>query len=577
MKHRTIGQTLWIVAWILAITTGTLPGQEARETHVATSSGQMVASVSPLATAAGLEAFRRGGNAVDAAIATALTLGVVDSYNSGIGGGCFVLVRTSDGQFHVIDGREMAPQAASRDMFLRAGQADGSLSQHGPLAVGTPGAVAAYAEAVAKFGVLAWPDLVRPAAELAERGFSVTPAMARLLRANQAWLAKFGGAHGGLLSQDGQAYRPEEIMRQPELAATYRALAEHGPDWFYRGEFAQRIDAWFRENGGLLTAADLAAYRTVPREPLVTSYRGFTVVGVPPPSSGGVHVAQMLNILETFDLAKLQAQDPALVSHVIAEAMKLAFADRAFWLGDPDFADVPFGLVNKDYARQLAQKIRLDAVLRPVEHGDPRTFDPRMFEKHTTHIATADAAGNWVALTTTVNTSFGSKVVVPGTGVVLNNQMDDFSISPGEPNAYGLIGADANAIEPGKRPLSSMSPTIIVRDGQPILTVGAAGGPKIITQVLLAIVRSLDLGYSPERAVVEPRFHHQFAPDSLFYESGLPAAQLERLTTLGHRLRAEDSGGVCQLIAFDPVTRQFVGVADPRAGGSAAGLPKMGK
>ncbi len=572
MVRRNQWSNVWIVAFVWLVVAGPVLSQEAAHSPFSTSQRNMVATVHPLATAAGLEALRRGGNAVDAAVAAALTLGVVDSYNSGIGGGCFVLIRTAGGDFHAIDGREMAPRAATADMYLREGKPDGSLSQHGPLAVGTPGAVAAYAAASERFGALKWRDLVLPAAELAERGHSVSPAMASALRANQRWLAKFGGAHGGLLKADGQPYQKDEQMRQPDLAATYRALAEQGPDWFYRGEFAERVGNWFAQHGGLLTAEDLANYHTVTREPLVSTYRDLTIVGFPPPSSGGVHVAQMLNILESFDLAAFYQQDPSAVDHVIAEAMKLAFADRAFWLGDPDFVQVPFGLVNKEYANHLAKKIRLDSVLHDVEHGDPRTFDPRDFAKHTTHIAAADAAGNWVALTTTVNTTFGSKVVVPGTGVVLNNQMDDFSISPGLPNAYGLVGAEANAIAPGKRPLSSMSPTIVLRDGRPILSVGAAGGPKIITQVLLAIVRSVDLGWSPVRAVGEPRIHHQWVPDALFFEYGFPAAQRSQLEQLGHRLQRSESGGVCQLIAFDPATQQFIGVADPRAHGSAGGL-----
>jgi gamma-glutamyltranspeptidase/glutathione hydrolase len=303
----------------------------------------------------------------------------------------------------------------------------------------------------------------------------------------------------------------------------------------------------------------------------VTTYRGRTIVGFPPPSSGGVHVAQILNILEQFDLADLHARDPGEAEHVLAEAMKLAFADRAFWLGDPAFARVPQGLADKDYARQLAAKIQLDRATPVATHGTPPEADERVFEKHTTHIAAADAAGNWVALTQTINTSYGSKVIVPGTGVVLNNEMDDFAIAPGQPNAFGLVGAEANAVAPLKRPLSSMSPTIVLEDGQPVLTIGAAGGPTIITQVVQGLVRHFDFGWPLEKALAEPRIHHQWSPDEIRAESALDKATRDALTSRGHELRAVKSMGVTQAIRYDRPSQQFLGVYDPRVAGKAGG------
>jgi gamma-glutamyltranspeptidase/glutathione hydrolase len=314
-----------------------------------------------------------------------------------------------------------------------------------------------------------------------------------------------------------------------------------------------------------MTAEDFGRYKLKLREPIVSNYRGYKIVAFPPPSSGGVHVAEMLNILEHFDL---KSSDEAARLHVIAEAMKLAFADRAYWLGDPDFVKVPRGLVDKKYAVLLASKIDRNAVTRVDSHGMPPDWQRNAFKKHTTHFSTADASGNWVACTATVNTSFGSKVVIPGTGVVMNNQMDDFSIQPGVPNFFGLIGAEANAVAPGKRPLSSMSPTIVLKDGKPIIALGAAGGPKIISQVLLELVDMLDLGMSPKDALYQPRIHHQWFPDQLMIEDRLRPELQNELVLRGHTLEKLPSMGVSQIVARTPDGRGFRGAADPRAGGS---------
>ncbi|MGE0760009.1 MAG: gamma-glutamyltransferase [Pirellulaceae bacterium] len=531
----------------------------------------MVASVHPLATRAGLAALRNGGNAVDAAVATALTLGVVDGHNSGIGGGCFILIRRPDGMFTAIDGRETAPARAHRDMYLVDGQAHGELSTIGPLAVATPGAIAAYSRALRQHGRLKLADLLLPAADIAEHGFRLDRVFAGNLQAQAQVLARFDGSRQALLKPDGSPYREGELLRLPDLAATYRALAVHGIDWFYRGEFASRVGQWMADHGGILSAQDFANYVPVDRQPLVTKYRDCQVVGFPPPSSGGVHVAQILNILEHFDLTALHSQDPAAFVHVVAEAMKLAFADRAHWLGDPAFAQVPKGLIDPAYAAELARRIDRERATPVSRHGDPPRADADYFRGHTTHIAAADAEGWWVAITATVNTSFGSKVIVPGTGVVLNNEMDDFSIQPSVPNAFGLVGAEANAIAPGKRPLSSMSPTILLRDGRPFLTVGAAGGPTIISQVVLAIVNHLDRGWPLDQAVAAPRFHHQWSPNALTIEPRLPAEVQRALAGRGHELRERDSMGVTQALTLTGTPLRFLGVHDPRVPGLAAG------
>ncbi|QDU27680.1 Gamma-glutamyltranspeptidase precursor [Anatilimnocola aggregata] len=541
-----------------------------------------VATVQPLATKAGVNALRQGGNAVDAAIAAAVTLGVVDQHNSGLGGGCFILIRQANGKLLAIDGRETAPAKASRDMYVRDGKAVPALSQTGPLAVATPGALAAYALALNKAGKLKLAEVVQPAADLAAKGFALDRNYARKLKSTADKLAQFPGSKGALLKADGTAYEEGETLKQPDLARTYQQIAKHGIDWFYRGEFAAMVEAWMKANGGILTAADFAAYQPIVREPLQTTYRDYRIIGFPPPSSGGVHVAQMLNMLEQFELADLNKQGRGALEHLLAEVMKLAFADRAYWLGDPDFANVPRGLIDKAYARELAAKIDLNKASEVKSYGRPPRATENIFakppadapiiDKHTTHIAAADAEGNWVAITATVNTTFGSKIIVPGTGLVLNNEMDDFSISPGQPNAFGLIGAEANAVQPGKRPLSSMSPTIVLRDNQPFLTVGAAGGPTIITQVLQVLVRVLDLHQPLSEAVAAPRVHHQWRPDELRVEQSLPAATVAALQDRGHKIDATAGIGVCQAVSFDPATKAFTGVHDPRVPGSAEGL-----
>jgi gamma-glutamyltranspeptidase / glutathione hydrolase len=530
----------------------------------------VVASVHPLATDAGVAAFEAGGNAIDAAVATALTLGVVDGFNSGLGGGCFILIHRADGTIVAIDGREKAGAAATRDMFIRDGEAVSELSQTGPLAVAVPGALAAYDMAIKKYGQRELKDLLLPAAKIADEGFELNKAYVNRMGSALEDLRKFAGSKAALLKRDGEPYEVGDTLKQPDLARSYRAMAEHGTDWFYRGPFAEKVAAWMADNGGILTAEDFADYEPVEREPLKTTYRDLTIIGFPPPSSGGVHVAQMLNMLEQFDLGEHYQEDPAVAYHIIAEAMKLAFADRAYWLGDSDFVDVPRGLIDKEYAKQLAAKIDVSKATEVETHGEPPLAAEDLFSKrHTTHIAAADSDGNWVAITATVNTTFGSKVIVPGTGIVLNNEMDDFSAQPGKPNAFGLVGAENNAVAPGKRPLSSMSPTIVLKGGKPIFTVGAAGGPKIITQSLLAIIRRFDFDQSLADAVGSPRIHHQWFPKQLTVERKMPEKIIKKLESLGHDIEEIGSRGVTQAAELT-ADGKLIAVHDPRVPGKAA-------
>ena len=529
----------------------------------------IVATVHPLATDAAVETFKNGGNAIDAAVAAALALGIVDGHNSGIGGGCFILIRLADGRFVAIDGRETAPAGATRDMFVRHGKADPELSLAGPLAAGVPGALAAYDYALRRYGKLPLKELLLAAAKIAEHGFPINRHYAERLAASAKELKMFAASRAAFLPE-GVAKRAGEILRLPDLAKTYHAIAENGPDWFYRGPFATATAAWMKNNGGLLTAQDFGNYHAKLREPVFSTYRGCQLVGFPPPSSGGVHVAQILNVLENFDL-KTMGPGSADFIHVVTEAMKLAFADRAYWLGDPDFARVPRSLVAKDYAAKLARQIRMDRVAVVPQHGTPEAAAEDVFQKHTTHFSTADADGNWVACTATVNTSFGCKVVIPGTGVVLNNQMDDFSAQPGATNYFGLVGAEANAIAPGKRPLSSMCPTIVLKDGKPILSVGAAGGPTIISQTVLAIINTIDFAMDPATALAQPRFHHQWKPDELIVEKGIGEDALSQLEKRGHKLKRTDTLGAAQAVGASSPGHGFLGAHDPRVEGKAAG------
>ncbi|MGI8604832.1 MAG: gamma-glutamyltransferase [Verrucomicrobiales bacterium] len=520
-----------------------------------------VATVHPLATEAAVNAMKSGGNAVDGAVAAALTLGVVDAHNSGLGGGLFLLIRKPDGGFVALDGRETAPAAATRDMFVRDGKADPELSQTGALAVAVPGALAALDHASKHFGTQPLKQHLLAAAEIAERGFVPDRIFRSRLRATTTELERFPEAAAAFLREldDGK-------LRLPELSASYRSIADHGAVWFYDGPFAAKADAWMRANGGVLTAADLTGYRLKEREPVRSRYRGHDVVGFPPPSSGGVHVAQILNILEHFDLRAMGDESADFV-HVVAEAMKLAFADRAHWLGDAGFAAVPRGLMAPEFAAALAARIDRERATAVEKHGDPPNAATDIFSRHTTHFSLADEAGWWVACTATINTSFGSKVVVPGTGIVLNNEMDDFSAQPGSANAFGLVGAEANAIVAGKRPLSSMSPTIVLKNGNPLLALGAAGGPTIISQVVLAIVRAINFESPVTQMLEGSRFHQQWRPDELRIEETVPECLRAELRRRGHSLDVEDHIGASQVVGRSESA--FRAAHDPRVPGQA--------
>lgn len=496
------------------------------------------ATVHPIATQAAIAMLELGGSAVDAAIAAGLCLGVVDGHNSGLGGGCFFLIYHQPQGAVAIDGREEAPGAATRDMFLEGGKANGRKSQTGPLASGIPGQLAAMEEAHRRFGKLPWKSLFAPAIQAAQHGFSVGPATALAIQSEAADLAQ-DPASAGLLLPGGKPIAVGQRLLQPELAQTLRHLAEEGSGYFYRGPFAAACCKALGDAGGIVTLTDFERYRAIERRAIGWRYRDQMLYGFPPPSSGGLHIAQMLQMLERFPLAQMHSEDPIRFYHVVVEAMKLAFADRAHWLGDPDFVRVPSGLVDPTYCRSLSDRISLDHATEVPGPGTPddltESFENR---KHTTHLTAVDSQGMWVAMTATINTTWGSKVMIPGTGVMMNNEMDDFSIQPGIPNAFGLVGAEANSVAPGKRPLSSMSPTIVCdSSGQAIYTCGAAGGPKIISATLLNLLRGIDLGMSIDAALAAPRIHHQWRPDRTEIEAHMPRSIAEGLAAMGHTTR----------------------------------------
>ncbi|GLS27220.1 gamma-glutamyltransferase [Marinibactrum halimedae] len=524
------------------------------------------ATVHPLATKAAIEVLESGGNAVDAAVAAALMLGVVDGHNSGIGGGLFALVYWADGRVEAVDGREMAPAKAHRDMYLKDGEFMKDWSRTGPLASGVPGSIAVFDYLMKNGGAQTFADHLERAATVADEGFVVTPVYAKRLRSSAEALGRFPASKVVFFSDDGETWSEGDILKQKDLAATYRAIAKEGSAHFYQGEFAKAVGEWMAANGGLITVEDMANYEIKLRNPIQSTYQGHTIYGFPPPSSGGVHVAEMLNILEHFSLKGLSDSERY---HLVGEAMKLAFADRAHWLGDPAYTHVPKGLTSKEYADQLASKISSDKALASVSYGKPKAWDSDWFQTHTTNISVADGQGNWVALTTTVNTNFGSKVIIPGTGVIMNNQMDDFSAQPGVPNVYGLVGSEANSIQPGKRPLSSMTPTIVVKNDDngkpvnPVMAIGAAGGPLIITQVLQGIVNHITLDYPLQESLAAPRIHQQWKPEVLFVEQVVDSETREALEAKGHKvMNLRFTGSSTAVVQKN--SGEFVPVAEPR-------------
>lgn len=524
----------------------------------------MVSAQERLATEIGRDIMEKGGNAVDAGVAVAFALAVTLPRAGNIGGGGFMLVHDAKtGQTHAIDYREMAPSAASRDMFLDGkGDADSDKSLFSGASSGVPGTVAGMKFALDNYGTMPWADVIAPAIKLAQDGIAVTPDLADSLASEHEALTRYPATARIFFKPDGTGYRPGETLVQADLAATLKKIAAEGPDGFYKGAIAEKIAHAVQAAGGAMTAADLAAYKPILREPVRGTYRGYEIVSMPPPSSGGVHLIQILNALEGYPIAAL-GQNSAETIHLMAEAMKLAYADRSEYLGDPDFVDVPIAaLTSKAYASAMRAKISNDfatpsAMIKPADLA-PYESD------QTTHFSIVDKAGNAVSNTYTINLNYGSGMVADGTGVLMNNEMDDFSAKPGVPNAFGLIGGDANAVQPAKRPLSSMTPTIVLKDGKTWLVTGSPGGARIITTVLQVIMNMIDHGMNVAEASTAPRVHHQWLPDELRIEEGISPDTLRLLAAKGHVIAIKPVMGSTQSIMRDPASGNLLGASDPR-------------
>ena len=521
----------------------------------------MVASEQGLATQVGLDILKQGGNAIDAAVAVGFALAVVLPNAGNIGGGGFMVLHDDKtGKDVAIDFREIAPAKASRDMYLdnQGNVIDGkSLFTHD--ASGVPGTVAGMEYALKKWGTMPLSKVLEPAIKLADKGFIVSDVLAQTLKEEKLTLGKWS-ASKAIFFKNGEPLKSGDLLVQKDLAKSLRLIAKQGAKAFYQGEIATKIAKEMQSQGGTMTLEDLKAYKVVERQPIIGDYRGYKVVTMPPPSSGGVHLIEILNMLEHYPIKEDGANSAKNIHHM-AESMKLAYADRSEYLGDPDFVKIPVtGLTSKAYANERVKtiddnKARLSSNIKP---GKPQPYE----SDQTTHFSVMDKAGNAVAVTYTLNLNFGSGIVVEGTGILLNNEMDDFSVKPGVPNAFGLVGGAANAIEAKKRPLSSMTPTIVMKNNKPWLVTGSPGGARIITTVLQSVVNTIDHEMNPAEAIITPRVHHQWLPDELRVEEGISPDTIKLLQDKGHNVVTKAPMGRIQIIQADD--SGFYGYSDPR-------------
>ena len=532
----------------------------------------VVASRSPLASDVGIEVMKAGGNAIDAAVAVGFALAVTYPSAGNLGGGGFMLIRLANGDVVANDHRETAPAQASRDMYLdEDGELIAGLSTASHLAVGVPGTVAGLLDALAAYGTLPRETVLAPAVNLAKDGFPLPADLAAQFERQRERFARHPASLRKFTKPGDKPYQVGDTFRQSDLAATLERIAKNGRASFYGGRNADLIVAEMHRGNGLITHQDLMAYRSVWRSPVHGTYRGYEILSMPPPSSGGALLVQMLNMLEPFDINALGSGQPA-TAHLMIEAERRAYADRAQHLGDPDFYDVPLAmLTDKDYARERFGDFEPDLATRSESVGAGVPWPEESAE--TTHVSVIDRAGNAVAYTTTLNHGYGSKIVVDGAGFLLNNEMDDFSAKENTANTYGLIGREANAIAPRKRMLSSMTPTIVLKDAEPLFVTGSPGGSTIITTVLQVLVNAIDHGMSLEDAVAAPRLHHQWLPDRVVFEQGAlsPEAQ-STLAELGHINLAQIAFRIGDANSAMRIGERLIGVSDPRNPGGAAGF-----
>jgi gamma-glutamyltranspeptidase/glutathione hydrolase len=563
-----------LISWILIAVCAAAPLSPTRAPH------GMVVSVHELASRAGVEAMQAGGNAIDAAVATAFVLAVVHPQAGNLGGGGFMLIRSADGAAHFIDFREKAPAAATENMYLdKQGNVIENMSLVGYKAAGVPGSVAGLTYAQKKYGKLPLARVMAPAIKLAQEGFALAWEDAEDLK--DADLTRFPESRR-IFQNNGKFFKSGDVLKQPELARTLERIAKNSND-FYHGDLAREIAAAVQKGGGLITAEDLAKYEVKEREPIRGTYRGYEIISAPPPSSGGIVLVETLNMLEGFDLKKTGNRSAESI-HLISEAYRRAFFDRAEFLGDPDFAKLPVAtLIDKRYATDWRESIitthasSSKDLKRPEFNNldrDAALRIPRAYvePQNTTHYSVVDPDGTAVAVTTTLNDSFGSKVTLDGLGFLLNDEMDDFASKQGVPNTYGLIQGPANAIAPGKRPLSAMTPTVVLKDGKLYLVVGAEGGPTIITNVAATIISVVDNGLNIQEAVNAPRFHHQWMPDQIDLEDRISPDTVRLLRAKGHAIRVQHFWGDAQCIMIDPATGERLGASDGRGNGKAVGF-----
>tara|TARA_R110001583_G_scaffold25094_14_gene91184 strand:+ start:6960 stop:8681 length:1722 start_codon:yes stop_codon:yes gene_type:complete len=530
----------------------------------------MVVTSHQLATEIALAILKEGGNAIDAAVAAGFALAVTQPRSGNIGGGGFMLYSSGNTDaVTAIDYREKAPSNAYETMFLNdMGNSDQRLSRFSHLSAGVPGTVAGFTLALEKYGTMSLAQVLQPAINLAKNGFAVPNRFVEGIAARKKVFDKWPASKTKFFKQDGSSYQAGEIFKQPDLAKTLQLIADQGAAGFYSGETARLIVSEMQKHGGLISYDDLANYRAVIRQPVHGTYRGFDVYSMSPPSSGGTHIVQILNILEQYPITEY-GHNSAQTIHLMAEAMRRAYADRASYLGDSDFISVPIkGLTSKTYAKTLVKNIQLEKATSSVEikAGNPQHYE----SPETTHFSIVDQFGNAVSNTYTLNFSYGSGIVVAGTGFLLNNEMDDFSAKPGAANAFGLIGGEANKIEPNKRMLSSMSPTIVKQAGKNFLVTGSPGGSRIISTTLQVIMNVIDHKMNVQTAVNSPRIHHQWWPDEIRIEQGISPDTIKLLTNMGHKVVQKSAMGGSQSILIDPEGGMLLGAADPRQSTSKA-------
>jgi len=530
----------------------------------------MVVSAEPLASEVGMRILEGGGNAIDAAVGTGFALAVTYPTAGNLGGGGFMVIRFADGRTTTIDFRERAPSGSERDMYLDdSGEFIPDKSQFGATAAGVPGSPAGLLYALKKYGTKSRNDVIAPALGLAEDGFLLRHSTATSFNSQYEYFKRYPESLE-IFSKEGSQFKRGDLFIQKDLAKTLKRISDSGVDGFYKGTTAELIVTTMNKYGGIMTLKDLAEYTAVERDALVGEYKGYKIVTMPPPSSGGIAMLQMLGILKHFDL-QTEGWGSSGYLHLLIEAMKFAYADRSKHLGDADYYKVPLAeLLNENYLMGLSKRINLDKSL-PSNEVSPAIFYKESEE--TTHYSVMDKWGNCVSVTTTINSAYGSKLVVGGAGFLLNNEMDDFSAKPGVPNQFGLLGSEANSIVPGKRMLSSMTPTILEKDGVPFAIIGSPGGSTIITVVLQVLLNLVEFRMPLYQAIASPRIHYQWYPDELYYERfALSADVKNNLIRMGHNMGSQRMLGLVEGIVFDPNTGIMIGVSDPRGNGSAEGV-----